>query len=244
MPMKMRTASAMIELIFALVIMGLVLMSAPTLISTATKSSFIGLQQEAITEAASHMNMILGYHWDEGDTNEEYLDPILIVSGTADANLSVYKLNSWRIGTPKESSRSIVREDGVKNITATTPANLGMDAGEPPEDDVDDFIGSYTLTSVAAAGKSDVADKQISVATTVSYALDSPDAAEGPYDTTGGNGIISFSGLTDTAAGSTNIKHVTVTLTSTSGVSEYSKKIVLQAFVCNIGAYKLESKAF
>ncbi len=244
MSMKMRTAAAMIELIFALVIMGLVLMSAPKLISTATKSSFVGLQQEAITEAASHMNMILGYHWDEGDTNEEYPDPILIVSTTADNNLSFFKLNSWRIGTPKESSRSIIREDGTKNINATAPANLGKDAGEPPEDDVDDFIGTYVLQNVAAAGKSDVADKQISVATTVSYALDSPVAGTGPYDTTGGDGIISFNGLADTTAGSTNIKHVTVTLTSTSGVDEYAKQIVLQAFVCNIGAYKLASKAF
>ena len=76
----MRPAIAMIELIFAIVIMGIILMSAPMLISTATKSGYVAIQQEAINEAASQINMIMGYHWDEGSSNEFFIDPILTVS--------------------------------------------------------------------------------------------------------------------------------------------------------------------
>jgi len=240
---RLRDAVAMIELIFALLIMAIVLMSVPRLISTATKSSFVALQQESINEAASHINMIMGYHWDENTTDERYLDPILTVSATGDTNLSYKVLNSWRIGTPKESSRSFIRQDGTSNIVATAPSKLGMEAGEPHEDDVDDFIGDYTLINEGVT-TSDVADKNINVATSVSYALDSPSGTTGPYDTTGGDRQISFNDLTDTNAGSTNIKHISVTLTSTSNVSEFEKSIVLHAFVCNIGAYELEKKAF
>jgi hypothetical protein len=65
----LRPAIAMVELIFAIVIMGIVLMSAPMLISTASKSGYVAIQQEAINEAASQVNMIMGYHWDENNTN-------------------------------------------------------------------------------------------------------------------------------------------------------------------------------
>ena len=68
----LRPAIAMIELIFALVIMAIVLMSAPMLISTATKSGYVAIQQEAINAAASQVNMIMGYHWDENSADELY----------------------------------------------------------------------------------------------------------------------------------------------------------------------------
>ncbi len=44
-----RPAIAMIELIFAIVIIGIVLMSVPQLISTAAKSGYVTIQQEAIS---------------------------------------------------------------------------------------------------------------------------------------------------------------------------------------------------
>jgi len=66
---RQRPAIAMIELIFSIVIMGLVLLSAPMLISTATKSTTVALQQEGINEVASRINMILTYEWDENDAS-------------------------------------------------------------------------------------------------------------------------------------------------------------------------------
>jgi len=64
-----RPAIAMIELIFAIVIMGIVMMSAPMLVSTASKSGFVAIQQEGISEVASQLNMILSYAWDENNAD-------------------------------------------------------------------------------------------------------------------------------------------------------------------------------
>ncbi|NKQ41562.1 MAG: type II secretion system protein, partial [Sulfurovum sp.] len=66
---KHRDAIAMIELIFSIVVMGIVMMSAPMLISTASKTTSVALQQEGIHEAASRVNMIMTYEWDENALN-------------------------------------------------------------------------------------------------------------------------------------------------------------------------------
>lgn len=243
----LRKGTAMIELIFALVVMGLVLMSAPMLISTATKSSFITIQQEAINEASTHANIVMGYHWDEGSADESFLDPILDVNA-GNTDLNFYKQNGWRIGTPKESSRSIIREDGTKNIPATAPVNLGLDIAEAKgsEDDVDDFIGNYGLTLVGNATTNDYVEKagDITITTNVTYINDSPNAGTGDYKTTGADHKIEFNDFTPIAIGSTNIKYITVTLNDNSGVEELNKTVILHAFVCNIGGYKLFKKAF
>jgi hypothetical protein len=232
----------MIELIFAIVVMGIALMSAPMLISTATKSSFVAIQQEAVSEAASHLNMVMGYHWDEGDANDLYLDPILVVSN-GDLNLNAQVGTGRRSGTPKESKRSFIREDGISNIPATVPANLGADAGEPPEDDVDDFIGNTSLTEIAGATSDYVEGAgDIQINTQVTYMNDTP--ADGTYADPGADHDLAFSNLAPAAVGSTNIKRITVTLTDLTGVEELSKTIVLRAFTCNIGGYELETKAF
>ncbi len=49
MQQNFRNGIAMIELIFALLIMGIVLLSSPMLIQQSIKSSFIGIQQESIS---------------------------------------------------------------------------------------------------------------------------------------------------------------------------------------------------
>ena len=72
-----RKAIAMIELIFAIVIMGIALMSAPTLISVSSKSTYTALQQESITAAVSQINMIMTGAWDEMDTNSTIGEPVL-----------------------------------------------------------------------------------------------------------------------------------------------------------------------
>ena len=60
---------AMIELIFALVIMGIALLSAPMLIQQSIKSSNVALQQESIAALASHTGILLSKYWDEADSN-------------------------------------------------------------------------------------------------------------------------------------------------------------------------------
>lgn len=231
----LRPGIAMIELIFALLIMGLVLMSAPQLISTATKSSYVTIQQESISEAAAQANMIAGYHWDEADSNESYLDPILLVqAGNGDLNSSAF---GRRKGTPIESSRTFIRDDGTVNIPATTVANLGPDGAE--KNDIDDYDGISTNLNLIDNRAGNVETTTIDINSTVNYISDALTSAGG-YN----QSDITFAFGTGASPQSTNIKAVEVELTSRSNEDELDKKIILHAFSCNIGGYKLEPKDF
>jgi len=241
-----RPGVAMIELIFALVVMGIALMSAPMLISTATKSGYVTIQQEGINEAASRISIIQGYHWDEQTSDESYVDIVLKVNG-GDSNLSDYNNTGKRFGTPKESYRKFVREDGSKNIAATAPASLGLDAGESinNENDIDDFNGNSITLKELATSDSDTIDS-IEINTTVSYRSDTLTTSTGDtYIHPVGQNLkynVNFNAAPQ--GSSSNIKQITVTLTSTSGTDELKKTIVLHAFSCNIGGYQLEERDY
>lgn len=236
-----RPAIAMIELIFAIVIMAIILMSAPRLISTAAKSGYVAIQQESINEAASRINMIMGYHWDENDANETILDPILqTASPVTDLSEATYVDGNGtgrRTGTPKESYRSFVRPDNSRG-SATAAGALGNDG---LENDMDDFIGTQGLTLVGTGTEANYIEKNVTMVTDVAYITDATDATT--YNAA--NTINFDANFTQTSATTTNIKRITTTLTSGAGSpDELNKTIILHAFSCNIGGYKLEERDF
>jgi len=236
-----RPAIAMIELIFAIVIMGIVMLSAPMLLSTASKSGYVAIQQEAINEAATKVNMIMGYHWDERSSDELYLDPILhVTSGSSDLDPSDVNA-SRRKGTPNESYRSFVRSDGTDNLNASLLSSFGATAdGDADEDDIDDFDGSSTLTLIEDSSSDYVEDNTtITISTVIAYNSDTLNT--GNYNQ---NSITynPFTAVTTPATDTTNVKSIIVTLGSSSGLDELNKTIILRAFSCNIGGYKLEEK--
>lgn len=230
---ELRPAVAMIELIFALVIMGIVLMSAPQMISTATKSSYVTIQQESISEAASQVNMILGYHWDEQDTNESFIDPILSVNA-GDSELNVSGTTGKRKGTPSSSERSFVRNDGQHDIPATPASDLGTEGTEPIEDDMDDFEGKTTHLTLEGSYAGNTETTTIEINSTVFYLNDAAN-----YN----SALITYSPTTP-QSDSTNIKGIGVNVSSTSDAEELDKLIVLWAFSCNVGGYKLEQHSY
>ena len=234
-----RRAVAMIELIFAIVVIGIALLAVPNLITASTNSSYVALQQESINEAATKLNSILSYHWDEADTDPKFLDPILIVtdSGSSDLNEDNTTNKGRRKGTPKESYRSFIRADGVELNASTT---LGMDSNDAgAKDDMDDFNGeSVSFVQVQATTK-DYIDQNISISTNVKYINDT-----NPVTSFDSKGISYNPNFAATVTGTKNVKAIDVTLTSTSGVQELQKTIVLHAFGCNIGAAELVERKF
>jgi len=220
--------------------MGIILMSAPMLISTAAKSGYVAIQQEAINEAASRVNMIMGYHWDENSADETVLDPILqTASPVTDLAESTYidgNGTGRRIGTPLESYRSFVRPDGSR-LTTTAALGLGNDG---IENDVDDFIGTIGLTLAGLGTGTNYIEKNVTIVTDIAYITDATDATT--YDTNTINFDPSFA---QTSATTTSIKRISTTLTSdAASPDELDKTIILHAFSCNIGGYKLEERDF
>lgn len=238
--LTLRPAIAMIELIFAIVIMGIILMSAPMLISTAAKSGFVAIQQENINEAASQVNMVMGYPWDENPIDDDYISPILVVSSgdsELDEDNSTGIPTCRRPGTPAESYRAFVRADGLRLSASTLDNN---DTGDIAKDDIDDFDDDTSLQEIAPSDVDYIEDSAtLRINTTVRYISDTADYNANTLtfspDFNTSTGTISF-------ASSTNIKRITVNLTSVGAPDELQKEIILHAFSCNIGEYNLEER--
>ncbi len=224
-----RPASAMIELIFAIVVMGIVMMSAPMLISMAGKSTAVALQQEGINEAVSRVSMILTYEWDQNDLNESCIPPVLHVTA-GDTLLEEVGTTARRIGVPLDTdSRTF------KCINKEFNATLTQDG----TDDIDDFSNTTQIVEISdlTEGIDYIEKTTVNIATSIYY---TPDTAN--YNTASFS--YSFAPGSTATGGSSNIKAISVTLTSSHSASELSKTIKLHAFSCNIGGVEFKGKEF
>lgn len=229
----LRPAIAMIELIFAIVIIGITLLSAPLVLNQSIKSSSVAIQQESIAAAATQISLILTHSWDESDTNATY--GILNVSASGAPALA----NGTRDINTSYLTR---RYNTIAGFTDATPANrLGMEINDLNNtDDIDDFhndIKNLTLYAGESLSLSnnqgEYIDKNITMANTVTY------ANKAAVDYTTKN--IRLNNPFVVAANSTNIKLINVRLTTPSVGDELDKVVVLGAFTCNIGVPNLTS---
>ena len=232
-----RKAVAMIELIFAIVIMGIALMSAPTLISQAGKGGLSVTQQEAIVAGATQMGMIMTRHWDEADTNESDTAPILVVTEGITA-LDEYASTGKRIGSPHLASRSFLTSSGQRlNATA-----IGDEDGE--FDDIDDFDGNETTLrkiSDTTTEEGDYIDTSLTIYTSVRY-MDTTTSPDEDYTSESVNYNSPFSNTASTST--TNVKAISVNIQSGEHADVLDTNITLKAFMCNIGTYSLQTRTF
>jgi len=238
---KQRPAIAMIELIFALVIMGITLMSAPMLIERATKSSYVALQQEAITAGATQLSMIMTAAWDHADINTTNYMPVLTTASGTGASPAIANCTT---NTPPGVSSSNGRYCKDSSHSFYPASAIALDSNYA---DIDDFNGTdsnITLYNTENA-TSDYIDKDITIRSNIYYGIDTPKKKNGTNSTGGYDQGIDFSNPFRTSSPTTtHIKLVTITLTSTNTAAELNtKNIFLSAFMCNIGAPKqLERK--
>ena len=242
-----RNAIAMIELIFAIVIMGITLMSAPMLISTSTQSTYTSLQQESIAAAAVQINTIMSTEWDSNDANSTSGSPVLQTGSVTIANCAgIY---------PPGVTHSYGRYCHKIGFPALAASAIGVD-GTAVEgayyDDVDDYNNKAYTVSVYNAEtytttQGDYIDKNITVTSTIAYGSDLPRKNDNTASTGGYDQQIRFSNpFRNVVVGNTsNIKLISVVLTSANTASELSNKnIRLSAFMCNIGAPASSNKIY
>ncbi len=220
-------AIAMIELIFAIVIMGIVMMSAPMLMSTAQNSTTVVLQQEGVNQAVSRITMLLTYPWDESDTNDSCIPPVLHVSVTnGDPELKM-DVNNRRIGVPKETNSRTFLCGKINTLNAST---AWADAGETEKDDIDDF-GSTVLDEIQNQGGRYIGKDHVSINTVITYGSDGANYSSNSI------GFIPSSGTA-----TSNIKNIDVKVTTFPSDAELKSTIVMHAFTCNIGGIAYEEK--
>lgn len=216
-----------VELIVAIVVIGIALMSVPLLLSQSSRSDEFSINQEAILAATTKMGDILTYPWN--DTNSSGILHVFDVTH-GDNNLSRYPDNNStrRIGHFKEKYRR-------KFYDQITEANstLGHDKGDE-FDDIDDFNGQSTSVSAANGANGDyIQDLNLSVS--IFYIRnDDVNYLQSP---TLNLGELNISSHTPT----TNIKMVEVNVSDT-----HTGDLIttLKAFSCNIGSYQLLYRTF
>jgi len=234
-----RKAVAMIELIFAIVIMGIALMSAPTLISQAGKGGLSVTQQEAIVAGSTQIGMIMTRAWDEADTNDSDTNPILVVDEDIDALNETTDADGngtgKRIGIPRLASRSFLTSSGQR--LHATP--IGNEDGE--YDDIDDFDNNSTkLVEISVSQEGDYIDTSLELNTTVKY-IDTT-TSDDSYTSTTIQYDSPFSLATSNPT--TNVKVISVNVSSGTHKDVLDTNITLKAFMCNIGTYTLKTKDF
>lgn len=205
-----KSAFSMIELIFAIVIIGITVISLPMVNQVISQSTESNLVQEAIFASSTEINQILSYRWDESSIQNNDILSKVIWADSSDCNSST-KLRPGHINAP------LHRKCLDNNATAiTAAANLGLDTGESTtadSDDIDDFNGDAKSIFIDNSGGGTIVSskgykKDYNSTVTVSYANFDPDF------------------IADN-----NIKKVTLNISDTSG----NLITRLSAFSANIG---------
>ena len=232
-----RPAIAMIELIFALVIMGLVLMTAPIVLNLVAKSNTVTFQQESIAMAAAHTNALMTYNWDNSNNLPGGDNILNVTRGDNELN---------------DGNRTLTYGGArIRDFTALfATTSFGVDATDNGIiNDIDDFttLSNSVLLSqdpvghaTNSANEGEYIDTKINIKTNIVYGNDVSN-----YDDSSGN--LAFSNPSAlVGGGSSHIKLIETKLTSSRTGSdeekELKKEIVLHAFICNIGSARPRSK--
>lgn len=155
--MKMKAAFTLIELIFAIIIMSIVVLSLPIMSQVISTGAERNLVQEAILVASGDMFKVISGKFDENSKDDTIAFEKLLYS--SDAEVIAIDGNGSRAG-----NINIVFD----NNTTIRPSVSGLDGLETldNEDDVDDYIitgGDAVTQTGSAAGYKQLYKKDISV---------------------------------------------------------------------------------
>jgi len=216
-----RGAFSLLELIIAIIVIGISLLSIPLILTSNTKSLETSLQQEAVMGALTQIANIMSYKWDEGETNASINGGYAKILDTQ-SNASALDCVEQSFGRVRKGN--FLGDDRRKCYNtqrlATAPDALGSDDNDL--DDIDDFI---TYDSELISGDRNSEDdykRDYAYDIGVVYINDEFD-----FDSAGVNWSLDASPVNDR---STNIKMVEVRVSSDNGGD-----IVLKAFSANIG---------
>jgi type II secretory pathway pseudopilin PulG len=219
----------MIELVVAIIVMGIAMMTLPMMLTTVQNNNAFAMQQEAILMARTQLGDIMTYPWDENSIKNGI--SIVLDTTNGDSNLSRFpdSNSTRRIGHIKGDKR---RKFYTTLQSASTV--LGSDAGDI--DDIDDFdtsiksLENSTDTNATIGYK--LSDSNMSIE--VKYVSDDTNYTKQAIDFT-------FPTTSSVAAGqSTNVKMVTLTLKN----SQLDNNITFRTYSSNIGANQLLRKDF
>jgi prepilin-type N-terminal cleavage/methylation domain-containing protein len=220
-----KKAFTLIELIFAIVVISIVLLSLPSLTQATYDSSEGSLAQEAIFIASAKIAQISTYHWDENSVDNNVLLSTAKVVDVAGGN-SAYA----REGTSTQRKGHLKQDRHRKfhdNAIATkSVAGIIVDNAANNTLDIDDEVGSASLDNAAISNLGYKQTYTMNIA--VNYVSD--------LGTPSNNMNFNFS---DTSSGESNLKMIEVSVSNASEVIT-----TLRAYSANIGEIDYHSKVY
>jgi hypothetical protein len=218
----------MIELIFAILVMAIALLSVPAVMQQASEADVMAVQQEAVMLAATQIAIASTLRWDEnstdGTTDREYIMDASDNSGRDGFGRSSATApgNRVRIGT---ASMSVINDERrlFHNTPVQASTSLGSDTGETSTADYDDVDDLHNTSQTINATGSDSTDYKLTY--TVSNQVD--------Y-------VQNTAPSTASSSASTHIKRLNVNVRSSVGGQTYD--VNMSAFFSNIGSVKYGSR--
>lgn len=220
----MRSAMSMIELVFAIVIMGIAVMSLPLILTQVENNNAFAMQQEAILAAKAKIGDILTYEWDDKSYDVTVQRSYVLDTTNGDSELGRVGTTNQRVGHINADNRRKLYDSTVA-LNSRSASAIGSDGGDL--DDIDDFSGQATTISATleTAGTLDYVFTTLTLTPTITYAADTANYASSTLGT-----FI----LNPADSGTiTNIKTISV------AVSGAQNAITLRTFSCNIGESSL-----
>ncbi len=225
----MKRGFSLIEVVFAIIIIAISLMSVPMLLKESAKSNEFSMIQEAILATSTKMGNILSYPWDKNsyDSTNKILRILDVKAGDSELNrvTSGINDNNLRIGCIYLNKRrrffDYINPGVVYPDTTVNNSN---------KQSINDFHDESK--NIGGSGAFDYKDKNTSITSKIYYISDNIDFSQ--TSITASLNPSTLNPITNNK-NSTNIKMVQIRTT----MPNLGKSIVLRSYLSNIGQSKL-----
>lgn len=176
-----RFAFTLIELIFAIIVISIAVMSLPMMTSITSKGSDSNLVQEAIFAASAELMGATSYYWDLNsmqDSNVSHLSRVIDIGATCENNSSSprYRLRLGHIAQPYhrrclESNSTVAADTNSSlfpnlNNAAHSSEDIFLNPTGSSSGYKDSYKSAVTVTNVNQSGAADNNIKKITVSIT------------------------------------------------------------------------------
>jgi len=232
---------SLIEVVFAIVIISISMMSIPMLLSQADKSNTFSLIQETILAGKSKMGNILSYRWDDNSYDSIYklLRVLTVANGHNDfKRVSTLPLktrdNNLRIGHIYQDKRRRFHDE----LNITSPTGTYTHANKLSIDDFHAETITKLVSSGTYDGKFDYKDSNITMTSNIYYIDDNTVSYKNNKNIT--FNLVPNTSFPITSAHTTNIKMIELSITT----GKMDQTFVLRSFSTNIGQSTLFSRSY
>ncbi len=230
--MKIRSGFSLIELVLAIVIIGISVMTIPLMLSQSSNNNTFSIMQESILAARTKMGNVLSYEWDRNSVAKNssitYIRILDVDKGDneLDRNMSTVDKNR-RKGHIAQDFRRRFHEGNETN--KTFPSEDSFDTNITAINHFDGQVLGNAFDGTAS--EFDYVIQDFNMSTTISYISD---IADYTAQTIGFDFDISSRADIDDVNNSTNIKMIEILVESPS-----TKSFRFRAFSSNIGQTEL-----